>query len=90
MSQSVLEDILENSLASSAKRSKRTDGTLLNIELTKILNSSGDKCPPCGTPEETLNLLDEILNNLTYCHLSTRYERIHDKRGKPIPSLSKV
>jgi len=52
-------DILENSLALSAKRSKQTDRTLLNIGLTKILNS-GDKCSPYRTPEETLDLFEKI------------------------------
>jgi len=60
-----LEDIREKSFASSAKSCRRTDRILLKIELTKRLNNSGDKCPPCGTPEETLNLFDEVLNNLT-------------------------
>jgi len=52
---------------------------MFKIALTKRLNSSGYKCPLGGTTEETFNLFDEVLNNLIYFHLSTRYERIHAK-----------
>jgi len=46
---------------------------------------SGDKCPPCGTPEGDKNTLEITPNTLTTKCLSQRYEENQDTSGSLKP-----
>lgn len=52
----------------------RQKGESRKTLLIKIFNNKGDKGPPWGTPDVTLNILDDTLNILTNCHLSVNHE----------------
>jgi len=50
------------------------------------MKSSGLGCPPCRTPEEIVDKLENAPWTLTYCILELRYDWSQESKGLPIPS----
>jgi hypothetical protein len=60
------------------------------MPLTKSAKITGNICPPWGTPEVTLTVLNQKPLILITCFLSDKYELKHDNRGSPNPRFNRM
>jgi len=72
---------------SSAKRAYLQKRNTLFKSLMNNKNNNGDKCPPCGIPDRTLNSDDTWFKMLTCCVFPVKNELNDDKSDPLTPRL---